>query len=194
MSGKSSSTQSPASSGSPDGVYHRSSPKSNAQRGFTPETLEKAHPSLLADLRSTKDTERMVSTPYAAGANTTFTPPPSVSSGYESQAYPPVKYTLSQISTSSPPTATATATATAVQPSMDPWVGNNATATQPTSPHCIVGATGYVPAPSDTHSAFGMLGGDPDWDMQWHSFMDQLGMFTSDPNAPYAAAQLKTER
>jgi len=52
---------------------------------------------------------------------------------------------------------------------------------------------GYVPAPSDTHAAFGMLGGDPDWDNHLYSFMDQLGMFATDPNAPYAS-QMKMER
>ncbi|KIJ45991.1 hypothetical protein M422DRAFT_250414 [Sphaerobolus stellatus SS14] len=45
-----------------------------------------------------------------------------------------------------------------------------------------------VPAASDT-APFGMLGGDPDWDNQWHTFMDQLGMYAADPNVPYAPPQ-----
>jgi hypothetical protein len=195
VSGRSSSTpstsnatQSPASTGSPEGLYHRSSPKSSTQRGFTPETLEKAHPALLADLRSTKDTERVVSTQYASPI-TTFPPPSVAAGGYDPQAYPP-KYALPQINTSSLPSRSAAAASARPRPSLDAWGGN---VTQPVN-QPSVGATGYVPAPSDTHSAFGMLGGDPDWDMQWHSFMDQLGMFTTDPNAPYSATQLKTDR
>lgn len=200
VSGRSSSTpsttQSPASAGSPDALYHRSSPKSTSQRGFTPETLDKAHPALLADLRTTKEREEAaVCTQYAAGPTGSFTPAAATvpSSGYDpqQQTYPQPKFALPQVNTESHPSG-----GRAGQPALDPWSGNANATVQPTNlPNAAAGSTGYIPAPSDTHSAFGMLGGDPNWDMQWHSFMDQLGMFTNDPNAPYvAAAQLKRER
>jgi hypothetical protein len=174
-----STTQSPSSAGSPEGQYHRSSPKNNAPRGFTPEALDKAHPSLLADLRTTKETEPVVPTRYARPS--VFKP--TVASGYEQQAYPQPKYSVPHINTSGPPPCRQ-----AAQPALDPWGGS----VQPTLQS--IGSSGYVPAPSDTQGAFVTVGGDPDWDMQWHSFMDQLGMFSNDPSAPYAPTQLKQER
>lgn len=178
----SNSTQSPASTGSPDGPYHRSSPSSsNTHRGVTPETLDQTHPSLLADLRTTKEAEMVV--PSQSAVPSSFNPPVP-GNGYDQMAYPQLKVPLSHINTSYLPS-----TSRAAQPALESW-GRNPHTTKPPS----IGSTGYVPAPSDTHSAFGMLGGDPDWDMQWHSFMDQLGMFTNEPNAPYAVTQLKMER
>ncbi|KAF8510391.1 fungal-specific transcription factor domain-containing protein [Gautieria morchelliformis] len=195
----SNSTQSPSSTGSPDGPYHRSSPKNSAPRGFTPEALDKAHPSLLADLRSTKEIEPVVPTQQAVPTQQQAVPaqqqagpsafkPTPLAGGYEQHSYPQPKFPVSHINTSGPgPRA-------AAPPAVDPWAGSMQP--NPNPPPQSLGASGCVPAPSDTHAAFAMIGGDPAWDMQWHSFMDQLGMFSNEPNpnAVYAAAQLKQER
>ena len=56
-----------------------------------------------------------------------------------------------------------------------------------------MGPTGYVPAPSDTQAAFRLLGGNSDLDMQWQSFMNQLGMYMNDPAAPHPPLQMKLD-
>ncbi|KAF8582521.1 hypothetical protein K439DRAFT_1635174 [Ramaria rubella] len=179
------STHSPASTHSSDGLYHRSSPKSNIHRGFTPETLDKTHPSLLADLRSTKEAEHIIPS-QNPGPSTFASPMPR--NGYGQYPNPKFPSCLPQINTSGP---SSSSRPPAPQTIPEPWVENSRL---PNYNPVLSGQTEYVPAPSDTQSAFGMLGGDPDWDMQWHSFMDQLGMFSNDPNAPYAATQMKLER
>ncbi|KAF8508017.1 fungal-specific transcription factor domain-containing protein [Hysterangium stoloniferum] len=178
---------SPGSANSPESPqFHRTSPKSGAQRGFTPETLEKAHPSLLADLRSTKETEQHIGSNSYANITGSL----GTQNGYERMGgYPQAKYSTSLHNSSMQSQSREQAQH---QPAMGSWNNGNSQVANP--PYMV--PTGYVPAPSDTQSAFGMLGGDPDWDNQWHSFMDQLGMFASDPNAPgpYGTPAMKMER
>lgn len=176
------STQSPASASSPDGQY-RSSPKNNGHRGFTPDTLDKAHPSLLADLQTTKDLPPVNPSPYLVEQC-------HVGGSLEGQGYYPQSTTGDQQS----PMTNIRQSVPQTQPIINSqW--NNAPPLQlhPQTSY----PSGYVPAP-DTQTDFGLMGGGSDWDNSWHSFMDHLGMFSNDPNAPSpyatAPAQMKMER
>ncbi|GJJ10570.1 hypothetical protein Clacol_004797 [Clathrus columnatus] len=190
------STHSPASANSPEGQY-RSSPKNNGHRGFTPETLDKAHPALLADLRTTKECEQVP--PYPHGQ-----PHMSNNQGYDPTMYSQPKYASSAGTQSQPPVTSMppSTNGARTQPIVEATWSNNTGHSQPPPPPSNSNSTylpppAYVPPPSDTQAPYGMMGGYPDWDNQWHTFMDQLGMFSNDPTVPlpYAtSAQMKMER
>lgn len=173
------SAQSPSSTNSPEGAFSRTSPKTGGHRGFTPETLDKAHPSLLADLRTTKETEPPP--PAHPHPRRMYHPMPVTYGDPQStypQSLPQEKYQQQM----APPN---TNTQTHPSQQVNTWNGTSQTPTPAYAIPMMPPATsGYVPAPSDTQVAFGMLGGDPDWENHWQSFMNQI-VYPPDPNAPY---------
>lgn len=157
------------------------------------------HPALLADLTKEREQVPSDSNQYLVQSHTS-------GQGYDAAVYSHSKYTTASTSGTGrqqqQPMSNMTqpSTAASSQTQLESAWNNTGHAHPPPPPSqnsAYLPPQAYAPVPPDTQATFPIMGA-PVWDDTWHTFMDQLGMFSNDPTAPPlpypAPSQMKMER